>query len=385
MFWFLGKILPTMKYLVTGDDHLGHLKTPTKHIIASFIKHILNELNKDADVLFIEGDLFDRLLDLNSKEAQLIIAFFNFLLSYCYQNNILLRVLEGTPSHDWQQSQTLVQLNEIRTHKCDLKYHKVLDIEYIERINKHVLYIPDEWTNSHDDLERQIQEKLNEHSITQVDIAILHGQFAYQFAGRPYHGFHYKEEYFLQLVRGFIHVGHYHMHNPMDRILPAGSLERLAHGEEEPKGYIIVNDDNWTFVENTDAWIYKTLNITPSTTVEKLDKQIAKYPKGSFIRLLLNKDHPFNVTFNELKLRYLDYNLKKITKENVAEKMRATYILSDAELEFDNKFILEANIHNTLLDIIATKHQLNSVENSKLLGYINIFKEVENHAPALTE
>lgn len=370
-----------MKYIVTGDDHLGHLKTPTKHIIASFIKFILSEQNKDADVLFIEGDLFDRLLDLNSKEAQLIIAFFNYLLSYCYQNNILLRVLEGTPSHDWHQSQTLVQLNEIRTHKCDLKYHKVLDIEYIERINKHVLYIPDEWTNSHDDMERQIKEKMNEHSITNVDIAICHGQFAYQFAGRPYHGFHYKEEYFLQLVKGFIHVGHYHTHNPMDRILPAGSLERLSHGEEEAKGFIVIHDDTWSFIENTDAWTYKTLNITAATTVDKLDKQIAKYPPGSYIRLLLSKDHPFNLTFSELKLRYLDYHLKKITKENVAERAKVTYILSDSELEFDNKFILEANIHNTLLDTIAAKHTLNSVENSKLLNYIKIFKEVESASP----
>lgn len=374
-----------MKYLVTGDDHLGHLKTPTQHIIASFKKFILSEQNKDADVLFIEGDLFDRLLDLNSKEVQLIIEFFNYLLSYCVANNILLRVLEGTPSHDWQQSQTLVKLNEIRTHKCDLKYHKVLDIEYIERINKHVLYIPDEWTNSHDDMERQIKDKLNEHSITQIDIAICHGQFPYQYAGRPYHGFHYKEEYFLRLVKGFIHVGHYHNHNPMDRILPAGSLERLAHGEEEPKGFIVVNDDTWTFVENTDAWTYKTLNITAATTVEKLDKQIAKYRPGSYIRLLLNKDHPFNITFSELKLRYLDYHLKKITKENVSERAKITYILSDAELEFDNKFILEANIHQTLVDIVATKHTLNSVENSKLMNYISIFKEVENHAPSLSE
>ena len=375
-----------MKYIVTSDDHLGHVKTPTSHIANSFIKHVLCQLNKDADALFIAGDLFDRLLDLNSKEAQIIIKFINYLLEYCYVNNILLRVLEGTPSHDWQQSQTLVELNEIRgDRKCDLKYHKVLDIEYIDRINKYVLYIPDEWTNSHSDMERQIKEKLNAYNITKVDIAILHGQFAYQFAGRPYHGFHYREEYFLNLVSGFIHVGHYHVYNPMDRILPNGSLERLAHGEEDPKGYIVVNDDTYTFIENTDAWIYKTLNITAATTLERLDKQIAKYPHGSYIRLLLNKDHPFNLTFGELKLRYLDYNLKKITKENVAERIKATYILSDAEIEFDNKFILEANIHQTLLDIVSSKHNLNSVENSKLLNYISIFKEVENHAPALSE
>ena len=141
----------SIKYLVTSDVHLGHENTPTTHIIQSFKTHILSDKHKDIDILFISGDLFDRLLDLNSKEVYFIIEFFNYLLSYCTVNNIRLRVLEGTPSHDWGQSQILVKLNDIRTNKCDLKYHKVLDIEYIEELNHHILYIPDEWTNSHDE------------------------------------------------------------------------------------------------------------------------------------------------------------------------------------------------------------------------------------------
>ena len=87
-------------------------------------------------------------------------------------------------------SDFLLDENEIvpSTTEEFLKYHKFLDIEYIERIGKYVLYIPDEWTNSHDELELQIQEKLNQHSITKVDIAIMHGQFKYQLAGKKYNG-----------------------------------------------------------------------------------------------------------------------------------------------------------------------------------------------------
>jgi len=370
-----------MKYLVTSDIHLGHLKTPTIHIIQSFKKHILNEKNTDLDAIFIAGDLFDRLLDLNSKDVQYIIEFFNYLLTYCTINKIILRVLEGTPSHDWQQSQILIKLNDIRTEKCDLKYFKALDIEYIPQFNKYVLYIPDEWTNNHDDLERQIREKLNEHLITQVDIAILHGNFKYQFAGKPYHGFYYKEEYFLSLVKGFIHVGHHHIYNPFSRIIPNGSFDRLAHGEESEKGYIIVDNNNYTFIENTSAYIYKTINITSSTTIDKLDKIIAKYPPGSYIRLLLSKDHPFNLIIGELKLRYSDYNIKKITKENVVEKNTTTYILSDIELDFNNKFVLEKNIYNILVDLINEKYTLDANETDKFLNYVSIFREVDNNAP----
>ena len=368
-----------MKYANTSDNHLGHLKTPTIHIINSFKTSILTEQNKDLDILFIAGDLFDRLLDLNSKEVQVIIEFFNYLLTYCYTNNILLRILEGTPSHDWQQSSILVKLNDIRTHKCDLKYHKFLDIEYIEKVDKYVLYVPDEWTNSHDELEAQIQEKLNQHSIPQVDIAIMHGQFKYQLAGKKYNGFYFKEEYFLSLVRGYIHVGHYHMYSKFDRIIANGSLERLAHGEEAAKGYVIVEDDQYTFVENKNAYTYVTLNITNATTLERLDKMIAKYPINSYIRLLLNKEHEFNINFNELKLRYLDYHMKKIIKENISEAGSLTYILDDSdELEVSDSFILDANIHQTLLTNIKAKHELTDPEMAKLLGYVEIFKHVED-------
>lgn len=364
-----------MRYAVTSDVHLGHHNTPTTHVIASFKKHILTQENKNIDVLFISGDLFDRLLDFNSKDVQVIITFINYLLGHCAENNILLRVLEGTPSHDWTQSQTLVKLNEIRDVKCDLRYHKALDIEYIERIGKYVLYVPDEWTNSHDLLEKQIQEKLNEHGITKVDIAIMHGQFKYQFAGKPYHGFYFREEYFLNLVRGFIHVGHYHNYTRLDRIVANGSLERLSHGDEQPKGYVIVQDEQYTFIENPSAYIYKTINVTAATTVEKLDKQILKYPKDSHIRLSVSKDHPFNITFQEIKLRYLDYHLKKQVKEHVSEDTALTYIVSDADLEIDGTFVLDSNIHQLLSETILSKHSLNSVEKSKMDGYISIFKE----------
>lgn len=367
-----------MKYANTSDNHLGHLKTPTAHIINSFKTTILTEGNKDLDILFIAGDLFDRLLDLNSKEVQLIIEFFNYLLTYCYVNNILLRILEGTPGHDWQQSTILVKLNEIRTNKCDLKYHKFLDIEYIERVDKYVLYIPDEWTSSHDELELQIQEKLNQYSITQVDIAIMHGQFKYQLAGKKYHGFYFKEEYFLNLVRGYIHVGHYHMFSKFDRIIANGSLERLAHGEEAPKGYVIVEDNNYTFIENKNAYTYATLNITNATTLDRLDKLISKFPINSYIRLLVSKEHEFNINFNELKLRYLDYHMKKIIKENISDSNSITYILDESDqLEVSDSFILDSNIHQTLLTNIKAKHELTNPEMGKLLGYVEIFKHVE--------
>lgn len=365
-----------MRYLVTSDVHLGHPSTPTEHIIESFKQTILNEKHQDLDILFIAGDLFDRLLDLSSREVHVIIGFFNYLLSYCTDNDIKLRVLLGTPSHDWKQSELLVKLNDIRVNKCDLIYHKQLDIEYIPSLNKHVLYIPDEWFNKGDDVNKQIQAKLMEHNITQVDIAILHGQFNYQVVGKKYEGFAYDEDYFLQLVRGFIHIGHYHTFSSHDRIIANGSLERLVHGEEEEKGCVIVNDNSYTFLPNVNSYTYKTIQVTMATTVERLDKQIMKLPRNSHVRLLMSKDHPFNLTYPELKLRYMDYNLKKKLKDATSEDLAVTYIVHDDDnIDFGERFILENNIHQTLLDIVKSKYSLNSVEEAKLLNYASIFKE----------
>ena len=52
-----------------------------------------------------------------------------------------------------------------------------------------------------------------------------------------------------------------------ERIVAAGSFERLAHGEEEPKGYLVAKDRTYTFIPNTDAYIYKNITLRSKTTL----------------------------------------------------------------------------------------------------------------------
>lgn len=370
-----------MRYILTGDLHFGHTRTPTIHIINSFKKTILIPINRDIDVLFIAGDIFDRLLDFNSESVHCCIDFFNYLLSYCTVNNIKLRVLEGTPSHDWQQSFSLVKLNNIRENKCDLRYFNVLDIEYLTEFNKHILYIPDEWCKDHKELEIQIKDKLKENNISNVDIAILHGHFKYQIRGftAP---FHYKEDYFLNLVKGFIHIGHYHSFSVFNRIIAQGSLERLSHNEEEDKGYVLVTDDSYEFKVNPYSYTYKTINITKGYTLEKLDKQIAKYPKESYIRLSVSNDHDFSINFDKLKLRYLDYTLKKLNKDALSESGNVTYILDDDTIEDIEHMITNSNIHDILLTSVINKNTFIDSQIEKVKNYLIIFKNIpeEQHA-----
>lgn len=363
-----------MKYVITSDIHLGHKNTPTHQIIRSFHTSILTPANTDADILFVAGDLFDHLLYLNTVEAQQIIQFFHELLNYCHHNDIQLRVLEGTPSHDWYQSEMLVKLNEVRKNKVDLLYVKILDIEYNARYSKYILYIPDKWCSSQQELERQVNAKLAEHGVRSVDIAILHGAFKYQ-ADHPTTAFMYDEPYFLNLVRGFIHIGHYHKHSTLDRIIAGGSLDRLAHGEEDPKGYVVVQDTSYTFVHNPNAYTYRTINVTPSVDLTKLDKLVYKSKPGSHIRLHVSDAHPLSQSFKDLKLRYPDYHLKKLSKDKAPDSTDATYILNDDLLEVSEHLITESNIYDTLLRLVETKHSLTAKEQSKLRSYASVFKQ----------
>lgn len=359
-------------YVVTSDIHLGHDRTPTAHVIESFTSNILTEENKHIDVLFINGDLFDQPLKLNSDPAQIIIQFLHRLLDYCYFNQIKLRVLEGTPSHDWFQSSTIVRLNDVRRKKVDLVYHRSLDIEYFPEYQKHVLYIPDEWCSSQESLEQQVNQKLQEYNISKVDIAMLHGQFKYQVLYQKTHAFSYDETYFHDLVKGFIHIGHFHSHTNFDRIIANGSLERLAHGEEEDKGYLRVTGRNWVFVPNSHAYIYKTIKVTPKTDIPKLDKLIFRFPKQSYIRLQIPSSHELYETYKDLQLRYIDYHLTR-KKEEVSDGRTNTYIESADELLRASHTFTEINIYDALCQAVTTKHSLTPKEHKKFLGFAEIF------------
>lgn len=362
-----------MDYLVTSDIHLGHRRVPTLHIANSFRKQILNKQNQKLDLIFIAGDLFDRLIESNSKELLTCIGLFTDLLNYCFNNEIKLRILEGTPSHDHYQNRILVKLNEVRKNKVDLKYFDTLDIEYIEEFDKHVLYLPDEWTHDHDLLESQIEEKLREHAIQQIDISILHTQFQYQVAGIPFKGFTLKEPYFLNLTKGYIHIGHFHNHSTFDRISAQGSLERLSHGQEEEKGHTVVINGAISFIPNPHAYIFKTINVNTRTTLNRLDEHIFQYPKESYIRIAMTRDHPFNLSFQELKLRYMDYHIERKVSGSTSDSSTGTYIVSDEELELLDSFIIDSDIKNTLASLVRSKYELSEQEDLILTNHLEVF------------
>lgn len=322
-----------LKALVFSDVHLYHDKTKTEHIVLGLFRALADsEKLRDVDIIFISGDLFDHSVFMPNKDTRFVINFIYHLLNMCAKYDIVLRILEGTPSHDWKQSKLIIDINNNRVDPVDAKHAVNLSIEHIERFGIDVLYVPDEWGSGCADTFLEVKELLDKHNLDKVDLSIMHGCFNYQFpvnlVGKP--DVHDEQSY-LDITRYLIIIGHYHTPSVFERIYVPGSFDRLKHGEEEPKGHLefTIYDTgayDVTFVENEDAMIYKTFDCS-DTPVAEVIRHIARFLNGSteecFIRILANKEDAIYSGITDLKrtFPYVNFSISLKNKNKVKDKM----------------------------------------------------------------
>lgn len=323
-----------ISYVVVSDIHLGHRKNPTERITNNLKNTLLPLFEKGFQILFIAGDLFDRLLDNTMSDNTSAKLWIFWLLQQCEKHQVKLRVLEGTPSHDRKQSSEFDTIYHIASSSIDYKYIPYLYIEYIEDLNINVLYVPDEWHTDPQETFKQVKTLLKEKALDQVDIAIMHGQFGYQLKNVPDKIPRHQEDQYLGIVKYMVHIGHVHQYSQFERIIAQGSFDRLAHGEEDAKGLVWANiykegTFDHFFIENKHALIFKTIlikNQDYQTAIEELDKKISKYPEGSYIRIKAKKNHPLFLDFNKVELRYLRYYLSRQISDQKEEYKTLTNI-----------------------------------------------------------
>lgn len=301
-----------------SDIHLGHRSTPTAHIIENLMRLLPDdEQMSHVDILILAGDIFDRMLYLSNTDIPLIYRWMYYLLQLCQKHDVCLRILEGTPSHDNKQSRLIIDMNEESKIGCDLQYFDDLTIEYMDKFGIHVLYIPDEYRPTPEQILTEVKRKLQEHNLTQVDFAVMHGQFEYQVPKNlrqtiPSH----DSKTYLDMVKYLIYIGHVHQHSSYKRIIAAGSTDRLKHGEEEDKGMIkstIYKNGKFSFnfIVNDGAMVYKTIDIRDKTVDEgwEIIKQVISTVKpGSYLRLHVNDDNEITHHIKHMKEKYFDYN-----------------------------------------------------------------------------
>lgn len=329
----------SLSYAVIGDLHLAHNKTPTAWIIEN-LKTWLKPMFKRIDVLFFTGDVFDKLISYPSKDAIQITTFIRWLTYMCELNNIVLRVLEGTRSHDWKQS----HMFETIKSKADIKWVSEVSIEYIPVLDMNVLFIPDEANRWCKDTLEQVRDLMVDNNLKTVDLAMMHGIFHYQLTILP--DTHDQEAY-ETLVKHFVYIGHYHTSVTNGKIRPPGSFDRLAHNEEEQKGaWLCTYEDGKVsneFVINRNAYPYVTVDIGEldmKQSLRKIQNTISGLKNGR-VRIRAPDGNPILDNLVQLKLQYPsvviepyrvrrkhekvefvgDYKATAITKKNVVETM----------------------------------------------------------------
>lgn len=355
-----------LKALVFSDVHLYHDKTKTEHIVLGLRSALADtEKLRDIDIIFISGDLFDHSVFMPNKDTHFVINFIYHLLNMCAKYDIVLRVLEGTPSHDWKQSKLIIDINNNRPDPVDVKHAVNLSIEHIDRFGIDVLYVPDEWGSGCADTYQEVKQLLVEHNLEKVDLSIMHGCFNYQFpvnlVGKP--DVHDEKSY-LDITRYLIIIGHYHTPSNFERIYVPGSFDRLKHGEEEPKGHLeftIFKDGAYDvkFIENKNAMVFKTFDfadIEVGEVITTLRQYLGNKTDECFIRILADKEDAVYSGIRDLKRIFPFVNFSISIKNKAKDKLvsetreivRPSSLSEESILELMHARLLEK--HPTIAD-----------------------------------
>jgi len=282
-----------LRMAVVSDIHLGN----TRNRAAEIVKNLYdafpdNAATGELDLIVIAGDLTDDLLNLADDDVLDIDLWIVYLLRLCAKHDIVLRVLKGTPSHDWEQPRRFVDIENILKTGVDLHYARTLSIEYIEKLGITALYVPDEVNTDSNKTLEQVHELLRAKGLEKVDYAFMHGAFAYQLPAANKAPVHDAQAY-LAIVRRAIFIGHVHKPSSYEWIYAQGSFDRIAHGEEHPKGHLRAKfwpngEKEVTFVENVNAKRFVTVDCTNmdlDETLLKIERQAGSLPNGSYVRV----------------------------------------------------------------------------------------------------
>lgn len=369
--------------LTISDIHLGHKRNKTRDIIRNldiyFDHYSVKSQFTKLDIIFIAGDLFDLLLMFSDEEIDLIYLWLSRLMRFCARHNIKLRILEGTPSHDWKQSKNALSIHSLLTETVDFKYIETLSIEYIKDFDCHVLYVPDEWNASTDVTLSQVKTLLAEANLKQVDIACMHGNFSYQLPAAAVNAPRHNESEYLSLVKHWITIGHIHVFSTFERILAQGSFDRISHNEEEPKGGILftiseTKGNTFTFIENKGAKIFKTIvlkNKDMDKSLRQIAREVSIIPDDSYVRIKATKDHPLYVAFDELKVRFPMYTFSKANLEDEADQQNIMKAAVSLNKTYTPISINKENIVNLIMHEVKQRHDLGPQRFEKLETLLN--------------
>lgn len=369
-------MISKLNIIELSDVHLGHRTTSTEHIIES-LNLLINNNSRlaEVDLLIIAGDLFDRLIYLSHPDRPLIQQWMYSLLLLCSKNDIAIRVLEGTPSHDNRQPKFIQDIYEQSDIKCDLLYVDDLHIEYIEKFDINVLYIPDEYHPDHTQTLHEVRKLIAEHGLDKVDFAVMHGAFDYQVPESLHNRIpHHSSKAYLELVRYLIFIGHVHQYSQYQRILSAGSTDRLKHGEEEKKGFIYAEVYNTgefkaEFIVNHNAKIYKTLDVKGldfDDALALIQDTVDTIPEESHIRIKAGTNNALIHAIKTFRLHHPQFHWSTVLQK---QEDCSTELLSKPNVTMDN-------LSAQSIPKLVSERLLSNVDDKTRIDTVKLLEEI---------
>lgn len=372
---------PRRDVLTISDIHIGNRSTPGYFILQN-LKRLFGDFSTketnfpDLKLILIAGDFWDDTVPVSDRVITDVLVFWHLLAAWCSYKRIVLRLLEGTPRHDRQQNRLLVTYTQQNFPDLDFKYFDEIQVEIHQKLNLSLLYIPDECRPTADQAYIDACHEVHTvHGLDKVDIAVMHGMFLYQLGTIPMNHKVYREDQWLNLVKGFITIGHIHNQSFYERIYAQGSFDRLRHGEESPKGAYYFQEKaegEWVpiFIENKYAKIYKTFIIKKpiADSLPKLERDLSILPKESHVRILAKAGHAILEALPQLRKQFPFIVFTKDFDDKDKTKKESNLL---QHTQKDVVVLNKNTLNQAILDEIQIKTPITSEQQSRLNEWLN--------------
>ena len=326
-----------MKILTVGDIHLYHEHTK----IGNTIKSLLNTIkHQQIDMLVINGDFTHRVIPPLTDSYHLFITVVNEIILYCSTNNIILRVVDGTNSHDMGQLQIFETIIKSLGINIDFKY--LSKITYEENKIGKMLYVPDNVGSNTIALD-QVKKLMVEHEIGKFDFIFIHCMFDFQTPVQSIESF--DSEAWIKLCDKYILNNHVHNHQRYKNIIAVGSFDRLTFGDDVPKGCVVVETVglSYMFIQNKDAQVYLTyVDIHDDAELRALLKKSNMI--GSFLKIKTNRPDYISSKLKAYHIQYYKIESVHVKKVKEQQEIRDTVKLNKATVLTEMSLITKIDI-----------------------------------------
>lgn len=356
--------------LAISDIHWGAIEAKRLYENLQLVLSTIQYLKDKLDMVVICGDYFDYRLQLNSKSALLSLQWMDELVKTCKESNVKrIRIVKGTQEHDNNQ------LEAFRSYEDETGFFRIFNENTYEETLPELscLYCPDETIPT-----KEYNMKYLSNILQVADLGFFHGSFDIvlpeivvqmsEESNKANVIFEY--ELFSKCIKGLIVSGHWHVGSFNNPVLYTGSFDRWTFGEEEDKGFIILqyNTEDHTYsyekIVNENALRYDTITIDTSMYKsaedykELIDDINEKYDlENHHLRVVIQKstdreeDEVFISAFKKffVNTKNVKIDVKDLIKK--AKKKEKKNTLENVNQKYG--FIFDKNTANSELERIS--------------------------------